>query len=595
MAEKIQTSFYLLKDRITFFNKKTQKIVEESIDIKFLDKYFKTKGYKEQNVLSDLSKDYEIKLYYKKTPTIPKWKEFVKSIASEDQDVLKTNRAFSESYLVVLKNKKSNNYFVTTGGYGHVSVQEVTTTDFGLQVLSRLIKAEDKALKSTKERSLTGGVQGAIKFFRNDYNFYDNENFGNVYNELNATIDKKQLVEIFGFSQHDINSNSLCIVKDSFSLKKSINFEELLRIIEKCEILLAKPPIVEINSAERIPKQSKVLIGKLYNQLYSHIYGNYIDIAKFFSVEISHREFEKYYYSHKTILDITIRRKRYKIEFDGPVRNMQVILNEIRGINGELSEEEFNNIIEKSYLETYDENGMPLTEDSLKNHFCAEILLDKLSYFLIEKDWYKIKESFLNRINEQASYFVLNNKYLGEELRTWSADNLSENEYNASYIGDKNSLVFDKFTPQNIEACDILKWDDKNIYFYHVKKGFDNSMRDLCNQVFISARKIQEDLRTGYSFLKQLYTDILNNDGKTDYSKKAKKQFEKLSQEQFIQLFDKKEIIFVLAVLDTAKTDRSITQDITKFDSNIAKFSLNELAKNMRNLDVKFQILQLQK
>lgn len=596
MGEKIQNSFYLLKEELLTYSNKTGKLTKELINFEFLGKNLKSKDYREQKIISNLSEKYDLKLYYKKTKTNPQWKGFLQAIAEPDEDVLKLNRSFSESYVIVLQNKSSKKYFVTTGGYGHTSVQEISVNDFGLEVLSRLIKAEDKTLRSTKERSITGGIQGEIKFFRNDYNIYENEKFGNVYNELVATIDKKQLRKIFGFSKQDILSNSFCLAKNSFSLKKAISFPELLVIIEKCEDLLLKPQTVEINSIEKISKSSKYLINKLYDELFSKIYENYKEENNFISVEISHKEFDKYYYSNKVIVETTIKRKRKEFVFEESIKNIQILLNEIKSVETDLSDCDFKKILETAYLKSYDENGVILTEDSLKNHFCTEMSMDSKSYFLIEKDWYKMKERFLTQINEQALYFSTNNRYLGDKLKNWDESVFSsENEYNASYLNESETLVFDRFTPQNIEACDFMKWDDKSVYFYHVKKGFDNSMRDLCNQVFISARRIQEDLKTEKSFLKLLYNTVINNNGEGDYSKECKKQFDNISENDFLGIFNQREIIFVLAFLDVSKIDRKITQDISAFKSTIAKFSLVDLSKKMRNLDVKFQIEQLEK
>ncbi|MFQ9316816.1 DUF6119 family protein [Dysgonomonas mossii] len=594
MSEKIQKSFYLLKEKYISFNETTQKFKEEVIDFIFLQKYFRTKNYNEQETLPNLSNEYEFKLFYKKLPSSPPWKGFIRSIAKEDQRILEENKSFSESYLIVVKSISSNQYFVTTGGYGHISIQDLSTTDFGIEILSRLLKKEDKALKATKERSLTGGIQGAVKIFRNDYNFYENDNFGSVYNELNATIDKKQLVDIFGFSSDEITSNCFCIAKDSFSIKKSISFEELIQLIKQCEIILTRDPIVEINNVEKVSKLSKALITKLYHTLYSNIYTNYCDHNTPFSVEISHKEFDKYYYANHSILKFTINRKTYTSQIFEPIKDIQTLLDKIREINETLSIEEFKDLLEKKTTEitTYDENGYSLTCDTLKNHFCTEIAYKGESYFLIEKEWYKIKNTFVNSINEQAEAFTKNNKY-GGEINKWKTK-MSENEYNSSYFGQPSTLVFDKFTPLNIEACDVMKWDDQNIYFIHVKKGFDNSMRDLCQQIFIAARKIQEDIKSDYSYLSLLYDTVVNNGGQSHYNISAKSHLSKIIKEEFINLFqDKRKIVFVLAVLDTAKTKRNLDAEITKFDSNIAKFSLSELCKNMRSLNVELQITQI--
>ena len=61
----------------------------------------------------------------------------------------------------------------------------------------------------------------------------------------------------------------------------------------------------------------------------------------------------------------------------------------------------------------------------------------------------------------------------------------------------------------------------------------------------------------------------------------------------FLPLFQERKIVFVLAVQDRAKSVRTLEKNMADFDSNIAKFSLNELTQKMRNLDVAFEILQL--
>lgn len=590
MSEKIQNSFYLLKDKYKVLKK--SKVTEEEINFDFLHILFKNKGFKEQQILPDLSSKYEIKVYYKKKNNPVKWKGFIGTIVKEGEPIIKNPNSTSESYIIILHNKSTKRYFASTGGFAHITIQEIATNDFGLEILSRIITAADKTLRSSKERSLTGGIQGAIKFFRNDYNLYENESFGNIYNELNATINKEQLIKYFGFAKTELKADSLCIAKNSFSLKKSISFTELLTLIEKCEKLCEEPKITEINSVEKISKSNTLLIRDLWDDLEKKIFDNYKNTDEFYSVEVANKDFEKYYYANTCTLFITIKRKKHKIVFEEAIRNIQTILDEIISLDTKISFEDFQKCISSGYIQTNDENGDVLTKDTLKNHFCSEVTVNNKSYFLIEKDWYEIGKTFIDNINEQSINFIKTLKYNGPKMDKWVKG--SENDYNASFIKKPNSLVFDKFTPQQIEACDILRWDDNNIYFYHVKKGFDNSMRDLCNQVLVAGKKVKEDSKNKFRFIEELYDRVKNNSGKSDYSKKAKQQLSSISKKDFIEIVKQRNIVFVLAVLDTSKSDRKLA-DIQEFDSNIAKFALNELSKSMRNLDIKFEILQLEK
>lgn len=120
-------------------------------------------------------------------------------------------------------------------------------------------------------------------------------------------------------------------------------------------------------------------------------------------------------------------------------------------------------------------------------------------------------------------------------------------------------------------------------------------MRDLCSQVLIAGRKVKEDSKNSYVFLEELYDKVTKNKGKSPYSLEAKKYLLKVSKLDFINLVKNRNIVFVLAVLDDSKSGRKLEKDIQKFDSNIAKFALNELTKSMRNLEIDFKILQLEK
>lgn len=592
MSEKIQNNLYLVREQIREMHPRTKKVITRDIDFEYLIKFFKSRNFKEQKVKDDISSLYEVKVFYKKASSDVKWKDFIKNVVEEDQDISKLNKSTSESYIILFQNIKTKKIYASTGGYAHITVQEVATNDFGIEILSRIVKIDDKALKSTKERNLTGGIQGEVKYFRNDYNLYENDSFGKIYNELNASLTKEILVKTFGFMAKDLIGNSLCIAKNSFSLKKSVSFSELLKIIKRCENLLEKEPTVEINNVNKVSRSEKVLMDNLFENIANLAFDYYTNDDKFYSIEISHKEFDKYFQASVSKLSFNYKRKTQEIIFDDVIRDINEIIIKIKDLcGGDISKEEFMKIIATASLETFDENNLSLTRDKLINHFCTELVFKGNTYFLIEKDWYSIKKTFIDNINERTTYFLKEYNYVGSKLENWRG--ITENDYNSSYLGKEDTFVFDKFTHLNIEACDILKIEKKEVYFYHIKKGFDNSMRDLCNQVHIASRKILEDVKNEHKYLAELYDLVKNNHGKSEYSKNAKGQFLGLTKKKFIDSIKGKKIIFVLAVLDTAKTKRSLLNNIEKFDSNIAKFTLIELSKNMRTLGANFQIVQI--
>jgi uncharacterized protein (TIGR04141 family) len=596
MADRIQNSFYLLKEQALEFNEVSGKRTDKQIDLAYLKRRFKSKGYKEQKLKPIIFKDYDISLFYRRKPSAVKWKDFIATIADPDAEILKYPNATAESFILILISKVSNKFFAVTGGFGHVDIQEIATTDLGIEILSRIVKKEDKALRATKEQNFTGGIQGAIKFFRNDYNLNDNENFGVIYQELTASIDKLKLVNMFGFSLQDLRSNSTCIAKNSFSLKKSLSFKELLRVMTACEKILKSKPIVQINAVTKVNKTKTALINSLNASVDQNVFTVYQKPTSSNSIEIGHKDFEKYFQAQRTTVSFWYARKLHSESFDDPIRDIQSLVGVLRIKLPKLSKEDFDKVIDRGVIQTEDADGNPLTHDPIRDHYCTEIRHAGKSYFLIEKDWYEISVTMIDSINETCTAFVKDRQHHGPKANKWLTAYTDENKYNASYIGQPNCLVFDKITPSNIEVCDIIRWDNDNIYLYHVKKGFDNSMRDLCNQVFISARKVIEDSKMKYEFMGQLYDKLANNNGNSTYITKAKKQLQGINRQQFVDLFLTRKIVFVLSVMDTSRVGtRTLLNNMTDFDSNIAKFSLNELAKSMRNLDVIFQVLQLSK
>jgi len=77
-------------------------------------------------------------------------------------------------------------------------------------------------------------------------------------------------------------------------------------------------------------------------------------------------------------------------------------------------------------------------------------------------------------------------------------------------------------------------------------------MRDLCNQVFISARKVMEDSKIKYEFIGSLYDKLAKSAGTSAYIKQAKKQLKSITRQEFIDLFLNRKLVFVLAVMDTS-------------------------------------------
>ena len=593
--EKLQIAVYRINNENDLFS--------ETEDIfSVLSEHIQSKSFFSQELKPNLNNDYQIELFYKKNLLKPKWKDFLSSISRDDQNILKIDQSWTESFVMLLLNTSSNNLYAVAGGSGYHAIQDFIDDDFGVDILSRLITKEDKILKSVKEKSVMGGILGTTKFFRKNYNLFENDSFGKIYQELKANLDKNILQDKFGFSLDDLKKESTCIAKTSFKINKAITFEQLFKIISGCEYVLDNLSPTSINNVEKIVKKKKQqLVQNLENELSNQLWQRYSSEEENIDFDLCHRDFEQYLTASKYIIRKNLSENNFFGEFEfEKLENIDELFKKIKESEDKPEDkDDFTKLIESLKIYSYnEENGdNPLTKGWLFHHIFGDVSLDNEKYFLIDNSWYKIKDDFIMELNNSCKSFIENN-YDNSLDKSWDYPDEKENPYNAKYFSenplDDNVIVLDKITPENIESCDILKWNDKNLYFYHVKAGFGNTMRDLCSQVFIAANKIKSDVNSSKEYIGKTYDHLASKkESSNEYYKKAAEQIENITKDDFINIFTSKKLIFVLAVLDTATNERNLKTNVFSFNSNIAKFSLQELVKGMRGIEVEFRFTQI--
>jgi len=573
MSQKWQVGIYFIHDT----NKTTKQVYEvlENEDKTYTQKQNQLKNkllevdsrykYKSIQLNSENIGDFTLYLFYRKHPKQESpWKEFLKTQIPEDTDITKEIKNKNESFVLFLYQRVDKKLYAVSGGYGAFTIQNFIADDFGINILIRIIKGkEEKVLKSAKEVGVTGGVIGISKYFRSEYNFYENDNFGNIYREVAAYIDK-DTANLLGITN---DTTKQCIAKNSFKLNQSITFDEMIKIVTKLNEIMKNDANFTINEIKTLDnKKDETLIQSLKKELLENLWHNKDNIEIIEEkLDFVHKDIDKFLLADKF--------KCYRTNYDNIKTLFSEIINEIKS----KSQENFIKVFDTYNVSSFDEDGNILTEDKLFNHLIYEVNYSGKSYFLINGKFYQIENNFKDRLNESCKIFIEHN-YSDCLDKDWG--NITEGEYNLLYKGDDNTIVLDTITPQSIEPCDILKYDNNNVYLYHVKKGFNGSMRDLTSQVFTSANRIKEDIASDKSYLKELYTKMQT---KEEYKNQIN------SEDEFLAIFDKK-LHFILAVKD--KSNREL-KNIEQFSSNIAKFALNELIKNMKSIDIDFMITQI--
>lgn len=557
----------------------------------------RTEKFKEQLLAENYdTKGLQVKIFYSQKERKPVWADFLIPILNVDSKLLKSKNK-DNSFVMFIND--AEHLFAVSGGQGNFMIQDYINGNFGLELLSKLISENSQVVKSLSERGITGSILGSQKYFRFDYRLIDDQEFGKLYKEIKAALSPDVLAQKFGFSINEIKKDVGCIAKSTFKINKAVNFDFLLSLVLKISELFNTPVNFNVNKIEMINnrgQQNKQLISTLENELIGKVTSYVVNNGNL-DVDFCHPEFEKYqiadYYKiFKNHASSSIDNASINtLDNVSILKDFLIDKTEILAMN----QEEQIEFIRNMRIKSYDNENKKLTEGLFLKHLHGELTYGNNHYFFIDGEWCRVQNNFIVDLNSQCSSIVLiaNDPQLLTE--PWNGGNaVSENEYNQKYFNKDGYFVFDKVTPHKIEICDILKYDADTIYLIHVKKGFNNTIRDLTAQIFIASRLIQQvKMSHDYSLIELLYeTSRISSPG-TEYSQKLITQANTITKEQFVELFTTRtKIVVGLAFLDTAVTQRAIT-DINLFESNIAKFSVIELHKNLRAIDISLKIVQL--
>jgi hypothetical protein len=129
---------------------------------------------------------------------------------------------------------------------------------------------------------------------------------------------------------------------------------------------------------------------------------------------------------------------------------------------------------------------------------------------------------------------------------------------------------------------------DDTIYLIHIKTGFDAKIRDLCNQIVISANRFMISRNSG--------DNAFVNDVIDSYNRRADNVgYEIGDKDSFIQKFATggKEIVFVMAFKSDTQRVPVIRNNVEKLESNIAKFSLIQCIREMSTFNYPIEIIEI--
>jgi uncharacterized protein (TIGR04141 family) len=149
--------------------------------------------------------------------------------------------------------------------------------------------------------------------------------------------------------------------------------------------------------------------------------------------------------------------------------------------------------MESMFLETTQDEIDIGTAGKIYAHLHGEIQHDNKTYFLVDKQWYLVKDSFLEVLQLDFDQYVSGDRIIDRttiDLTAWTTG--VESRYNDSYCPNTNFIVGDRVILDGIEYFDLLYIGDPDkVYVIQVKKGFGGKTRESCSQIRNSAKMIE--------------------------------------------------------------------------------------------------------
>ena len=473
-----------------------------------------------------------------------------------------------------------DNIFAIVGGGGIRVLKRYLNHRFGLEFFEYLTIPNEDQVVSMTSRGISGSLTSQSEIYRNGRTLTDCLSFTKIPTKINITLRKDLIDTVFDFI--DFNNETIYAeIGSYFYIKHRITFHSLHDLLKRINEIIRDHQPTPLSTFNKVhdpilkEKEFKsILLQNLLDDMFDKFGPGRVPNPYKFDIDFVHpSKLQDFYECDNYIL----KAKGAKFPFFETDNHAELYSEGLRFLFNNLEHPdnlfEFSTALLGMHVIGYRDSKVS-THAMFIQHITCEIKHNNKPYFQIDNNWYKVKDDFIESINERCIN-LLEKNYLSPSIlkRPWIKDNQVESEYNLSYIDDKNYFVFDTIVPNNIEFCDIMFIDETTIYLIHVKDGFDAKMRDVSNQIVISANRVWNDISSGSQSYLESVIDLYNN--------KHSSQIDKGSILADFQ--GKKEIVYVL-VFRSQNGDLPVKNRIANSKSNIAKYSLIQCMQDMSSL-----------
>jgi len=510
---------------------------------------------------------------------------FLSDITEIEQDIFNTVHSF---ILVIFE---ESDFYMLSGGYGHFNMSQIVDYRFGLDILERLYSDSHAMIVSLQNRRVTGNKIGENVFYRGLTSIGAENDPNMIVNRSIFQIDKGSLAEILGAT---VDRHYNVTASAGLKITKSFEFSEFENLVRGVHKLLKQPKLMTLSKMKPISDED--LIKGFDGKLAEHLMGILKGDTDGSEVAFTNRDVSGYLNANQREV------KQVYLEIiekgDPDIKFVTILekLHEKRGLDRGNILAEISRVKVRSYV---GEDNVYLTHPQLYDHISLECEYNGIKAFLLESEWYEYDDELIGLLHDEIETKCANLVKDDILSKSWALSTGTQDEeaYSLSYEHEKDHFVLDRVLHNNIELCDLLiKGDDENIYFIHIKKGFLAPIRELGSQVVNGANvvsswvgkpseKILEDMES-------FYGKISNK-----YRKRNEDLSNKLSFESFKSLFaDRRKIVICLAYSDKfigTSEDKGFIENLKEYKSTIAKMTVLETFKSINELGLEFRIVRI--
>lgn len=497
-----------------------------------------------------------------------------RKIEGEELDESKMEN-ISVSYLMFTPIKES--IYVSTGGYSSSLVKPYVHSKFGLDLITRLFDSNQAIVKQVMNENLSG-MTASESYINRDYlSFINEKDYAKFFKAISADV-SAALIEDLGlvFDKYErvrIESS------DSFKVNKRLYYEEYYQMLKHIDKIMQREPRFALSYFVPVSDYN-IRNSSLFDALKRKIVEEE-GIAK--DILLTSNDYFKYQSCGEFKLKDKDGQEIYKSQH--PMTFQEILEVAQRSKDKELKLSFLDEIWMKWKLEAYLDSEEIISDvrirDLLQYNIQTSVKLEKFEnetiesgvhwFYLHNGQWYVLDRNYTEFIQKEYEKELdqrqpkIDALYKAKGL--FSSCKQSECKYHESIKDSKENqqgfFITDKKLVDNIEICDVLTFDDENIYLIGNKsRATGIGCRDLFNQLEASMRLIENQGKE--AVFKTLYTRLEDENIQTQFR----------NEKDFIDFIDQRKINYIAAF-----TEEPIRRDTR---SLYCKINLLDLKKNMQ-------------